>query len=443
MVSVSGIRGIYGTDLNPENIAKYSAAFGTWCKGGTVVVGRDSRTTGEVCEKIVSAALQSVGCDVILTGIATTPTIAMAVLKHKAAGAIILSASHNPAEWNALKMLNSKSEFLDADEGAAVLKFAETDTIAYKTHEHLGSITVDHDALDYHIQKILELPYIDRNLIASKKFKVVVDAVNGAGSESIPALLEALGAGQVTKLHCTPNGLFPHNPEPLPEHLGDIINEMKTGKHDLGVVVDPDADRLALVDSGGRFFGEEYTQAAAFDFYLSKNKGDITTNLSSSMICDYIAKKHGVSCHRSAVGEINVVKKMRSTGSVISGEGNGGVINPDLHAGRDGLVGIAMILQHLAETGKTSAEYRSELPDYFIVKNKITTEGIDKDAVLKRVTESFEDYQPDLTDGVKINFENGWAHLRKSNTEPIIRLYTESDSPENAKEIAKNVKKVV
>ncbi len=443
MVSVSGIRGIFGPDLNPENLARFTAAYGTWAKGGTIVVGRDSRVTGEICENIIISTLQSVGCDVVSVGIVPTPTVAMGVLKHKAAGGIIISASHNPAEWNAIKMLNHRSEFLDATEGKKIVDIAETNAIEYKQYQEIGKVTHDTDILDWHIQKILELPYIDRDTISAAGFSVAVDAVNGAGSDSMPQLLETLGVKKVGKLHCTPNGLFPHNPEPLPENLTEICEMMESGEYDLGVVVDPDADRLALVDNTGKLFGEEYTQAAAFDFYLSKNNGDVATNLSSSMICDDIASKHGGKCHRSAVGEINVVIKLKETGAVIGGEGNGGVINMDLHPGRDALVGTAMVLQLLAEKKMTSSEYRRSLKDYFIVKNKISLQGMDAEATLKTISEKFSDYEQDHTDGVKILFDDGWAHMRKSNTEPIIRIYTEAGSMERAKEIGEGIKKLV
>lgn len=443
MVSVSGIRGIFGKSLNPENLLEFAAAYGTWIGSGKVVVGRDSRVTGELCERIVIAALQSVGCDVINVGIAPTPTIAMAVLKHKANGGIIISASHNPAEWNAIKMLNKKSEFLDEYEGRDVLEIAEKKSFDYKTYQEIGSAVEDTNALEYHVDAILDLPYISRKTISSAKFSVVVDAVNGAGSLAVPYLLERLGVKHVKKLNCTPNGLFPHNPEPLPEHLEEICETIRLRKYDLGVVVDPDADRLALVDENGKLFGEEYTQAAAFDFYLSKKRGDICTNLSSSMICDYIADWHGVKCHRSAVGEINVVKKMQETGAVISGEGNGGVINPDLHNGRDALVGVAMILQHLAEKQSSASEYRNSLPDFHIVKNKISIDGLDADLILTKLAHTFAKYDPDITDGVKITFDRSWAHLRKSNTEPIIRLYTEAQSPEEAQKVAERIMREV
>lgn len=438
MISVSGIRGIFGTDLTPQNLAKFTAAYGTWLKGGTVVVGRDSRVTGKICEDIVAATLASVGCDVIKVGIVPTPTVAMGVLKHKAAGGIIISASHNPAEWNALKLLNEKSEFLDADQGSKVIEIAESGDLGYQSYDKIGEIREDHDLLDDHIDEVLNLPYINADEIAAKNFSVAVDAVNGAGSEAIPRLLDKLGVKTVHKIHCTPNGLFPHNPEPLPEHLTEICELVKKKKVDLGVVTDPDGDRLALVDDTGKLFGEEYTQAAAFDFILAKNPGACATNLSSSRVCDDVANKYDQTCHRSAVGEINVVKVMQEQNAVIGGEGNGGVICPDLHYGRDALVGIAMVLQLLAEKGMSASEYRSTLPDYYMSKNKIQLDELGKDAdeVLEMVKEHFSGLNPNTVDGVKVDFAEGWVHLRKSNTEPIIRIYSEGPSPEAAKAFA-------
>lgn len=439
MISVSGIRGVFGTDLTPENLTRFTAAFGTWLKSGKVVVGRDTRVTGPLCEDIVVATLQSVGCDVVKVGAAPTPTVAMSVLKHNAAGAIIISASHNPAEWNALKLLNSKSEFLDAEQGKSVIEISENGSYAYKKFDHIGKVSSDTGALAYHIQKILELPYIDAELIASKNFTVGVDPVNGTGAIGIPAMLEALGVKQIHTINSEPNGLFAHNPEPLPEHLQDICSLVKKKKCDLGIVTDPDADRLALVTNKGNLFGEEYTQAAAFDFVLSKNPGPCVTNLSSSRVATDIAEKYDQKCYRSAVGEINVVKKMQEVGAVIGGEGNGGVISPDLHYGRDALVGVAMILQLLAERSITSDEYRNTLPDYSIRKSKIQLADIDGDAVLEKAKEVFKKYNPDTTDGVKIDFEDGWVHLRKSNTEPIIRVYSEGTTPEKAAGLADDV----
>lgn len=440
MISVSGIRGIFGEDLNPENLARYAAAYGTWAKGGKIVLGRDSRVTGELCERVITAALQSVGCDVINVGIVPTPTVAMGVLRHEAAGGIVISASHNPAQWNALKLLNSKSEFLDASEGGAVMEIANgEDGPAYVSYDKIGTVSEDNDLSQWHIDKVLDLPYIDADIIKKAGFSVAVDAVNGAGGVIVPELLRQLGVKTIDELYCETNGLFPHNPEPLPEHLGEICTLVKEKKNDLGVVVDPDVDRLALVDETGKLIGEEYTLAAAIDFRLEKNKGPIAVNLSSSRIGDDIARKHGVECHRSAVGEINVVKKMQEVGAIIGGEGNGGVINPDLHAGRDALVGIAMILQMLAERKITLGAYRNSLPNYHILKSKVELGSVNADEVLRKVAEIYANEKISTIDGVKIDFEEGWVHLRKSNTEPIIRVYSEALSAEKAKSLAEPV----
>ncbi|MEX0944110.1 MAG: phosphoglucosamine mutase [Balneolaceae bacterium] len=444
MISVSGIRGIFGTHLTPENLVTFSAAYGTWLNGGTVVVGRDSRVTGQICEDIVCATLQSTGCDVIKVGIATTPTVAMGVLKHRAKGGIILTASHNPEQWNALKLLNDKSEFLDAEQGSEVLKIAETGNFAYKKFDQIGSITVDEELIDTHIDKILALPYIESDLIRKQNFTVAVDAVNGAASHALPQLLEILGAN-VHKIHCTPNGIFPHNPEPLPEHLSEICDLVREQKCDLGVVTDPDGDRLALVDENGGLFGEEYSQVMAFDLILSKTPGDTATNLSSSRAADDITEKYGRICHRSAVGEINVVKVMQKNRAVIAGEGNGGVINPDLHPGRDALVGTAMALQLLAERNLKASVYRKSLPHYEMSKQKLqlSSLGVDADQLLIKVAETFRDRNPNTIDGVKIDFDNGWVHFRKSNTEPIVRVYSEAENREAAEKLAEEVISII
>jgi phosphomannomutase len=433
MISVSGIRGIFGEDLNPENLARYAAAYGTWAKGGTIVLGRDSRVTGELCEQVVTAALQSVGCDVIKVGIVPTPTVAMGVLRHKAAGGIVISASHNPAQWNALKLLNEQSEFLDESQGKQVMAIANSaEGPAYVYYDKIGSVRFDEDLSDWHIRKILDLPYINVATIASADFSVAVDAVNGAGSLIVPELLKALGVKSIDTIYCEPNGRFPHNPEPLPEHLGAVCELVKSKKSDIGVVTDPDADRLALVDHTGKLIGEEYTLAAALDFYLSWKAGPIAVNLSSSRINEHIASKYGVECHRSAVGEINVVKKMQEIGATIGGEGNGGVINADLHPGRDALVGIAMVLQFLAEQKINLHQWRASQPDFHIVKSKVELGSIDAEAVLKKVIAFYATEKISTIDGVKIDFEEGWVHLRKSNTEPIIRVYSEAMSQEKA-----------
>lgn len=437
MVSVSGIRGIFGTDLTPENLARFTAAFGTWA-GGKVVVGRDSRVTGKICEDIVVASLQSVGCDVVSLGIVPTPTVAMGVIRHNAAGGIVISASHNPAQWNALKLLNSKSEFLDADQGREVMRIADSASeIGYVDYSMIGKVSTDESMVNWHIDQILALPYIDADVIRKRRFSVALDAVNGAGSYVIPELLRRLGVARIETIHCEPNGLFPHNPEPLPEHLGDIMAFVRQTSCDLGVIVDPDADRLALTDQNGRLFGEEYTLAASLDFHLSKKAGPVAVNLSSSRVSDVIAARYGQVCHRAAVGEINVVKKMQEIGAVSGGEGNGGVINPDLHYGRDALVGVAMVLQLLAERGLDAATYRDTLPPFHMVKLKAElSSGINADAILADIQTTYASEKISTIDGVKIDFEDGWVHLRKSNTEPIIRIYAEAGSPEAANALA-------
>lgn len=445
MVSVSGIRGIFGTDLTPENLARFTAAYGTWVNGGTVVLGRDSRTTGKLCEDIVASTLKSVGCDVIKVGIVPTPTVAMGVLKYKAAGGIIISASHNPAEWNALKLLNSTSEFMDAQQGAVMLQINESGDFNYQQHDKVGVECNDETVLDYHIEQILDLPFINTDEIRSAHLSVAVDAVNGAGSIAIPKLLEALGVENIHKIHCEPNGLFPHNPEPLPENLTEICELVKESNSDLGVVTDPDADRLALVDNKGKLFGEEYTQATVFDFILSKKAGPTSTNLSSSRIADEVSKNYGQTCHRSKVGEINVVKKMQDVGAVVGGEGSGGIIIPDLHYGRDALVGIACVIQHLVEKKITSSEMRNGFTDYFMSKKKIQLNELGKDAneVLELVRSRFESLDPITIDGVKVDFDEGWVHLRKSNTEPIVRIYSEGKTQKSADAFADKIIKLL
>ncbi|HYW36337.1 MAG TPA: phosphoglucosamine mutase [Balneolaceae bacterium] len=443
MVSVSGIRGIFGTDLTPENLTRFSAGFGAWLDGGKVVVGRDTRVTGQICEDLVAATLQSCGCDVVKVGIVPTPTVAMAVLKHNAAGAVIISASHNPEQWNALKLLNGKSEFLDAEQGQQVIEHSEKKNFRYQSFNQIGGVTEDSTALADHINQILELPYINPKKIATANFSVAIDPVNGTGGIALPPLLEKLGVKIIHKLNTAPSGLFAHNPEPLPGHLQDISTLVRQKECDLGIVTDPDADRLALVTNEGEPFGEEYTQVAAFDFILSKNPGPCATNLSSSRAASDIAQKYGQTCFRSAVGEINVVKKMQEVDAVIGGEGNGGVINPDLHYGRDALVGTAIILQLLAEREISMADYRRTLPDYHMRKGRLQLDRLDGDAVLQRAKDIFSSENPDTTDGVKIDFDDGWVHLRKSNTEPIIRVYSEGTTPKKAAQLARMVKQKV
>lgn len=439
MVSVSGIRGIFGTGLTPLNLSLYASAFGTWLGGGTVVVGRDSRTTGALCERIVVSSLQATGCNVIQVGIVPTPTVAMAVLHHKARGGIILSASHNPAEWNALKLLNSKSEFLDADQGHEVMAIAGEQRLSFCSHDEIGQLWHNDTVVESHIDTIVNLPYIHPERIAEKKFKVAFDAVNGAGSIAVPRLLERLGVTQITSINATPDGHFAHNPEPIPEHLDEIRELVKSSGSDLGMVTDPDADRLALVDEFGALTGEEYTQALAADFMLRQRPGPVATNLSSSRAMDDIAARYAQSCHRAPVGEIHVVKKMQQTGAVIGGEGNGGVILPDLHYGRDALAGIALVLQHMANENRTLSQLRGDLPDYVIYKTRLPAADVDVKAVFEQLGQRYSNENITTDDGLKIDFSDGWVHLRASNTEPIVRIYSESTTAARARELAEQV----
>lgn len=444
IASVSGIRGVFGDGLDPAALVRYASGFGAWLRRQAddrprVVVGRDGRVTGDVCARLVTATLQATGCDVVDAGLATTPSVAMGVLKHDADGAVILSASHNPAEWNALKLLDANGEFLGPDEGAAVLALAEEEghTVGY---EALGDYDTD-DLLPYHVQKILELPYVDADAIRQRGFKVVVDGINSVGAFAIPAMLEALGVDDVEVLNAEVTGRFAHDPEPLPAHLEGITSRVAETGADLGVVVDPDADRLAFVADGGEFFGEELTQVAAADFLLGKKAGPVGTNLSSSRALDDVARKHGQEVVRSKVGEIHVVRAMQEAGAVIGGEGNGGVILPDLHYGRDALVGVALVLQHLAETGKALSDLKAEYPRYAIAKHKLPlTDDMDKDALLAALAARYADADVSTLDGVKVDLDEGWAHVRASNTEPILRVYTEAASPEAADALAERFK---
>ena len=444
IASVSGIRGVFGDGLDPAALVRYASAFGAWLRGQTVarprvVVGRDGRVTGDVCARLVTATLQAAGCDVVDAGLATTPSVAMGVLKHDADGAVILSASHNPAEWNALKLLDGNGEFLGPDEGAAVLDLAERGGHTVGA-EALGGYQTD-DLLPYHVEKILELPYVDPEAVRARGFKVVVDGINSVGAFAIPAMLEALGVESVEVLNGDVTGRFAHDPEPLPAHLEGITSRVAETGADLGVVVDPDADRLAFVEDGGRFFGEELTQVAAADFLLGKKAGPVGTNLSSSRALEDVAARHGQEVVRSPVGEIHVVRAMQEAGAVIGGEGNGGVILPDLHYGRDALVGVALVLQHLAETGRALSDLRAEYPSYAIAKHKLPlTEGLDADALLEALAARYAGGRVSTVDGVKVDLDEGWAHVRKSNTEPILRVYTEAPTPEAADALAERFK---
>lgn len=401
------------------------------------MIGRDARVTGPICADLVSATLRSSGIDVVNAGLAATPTVEMAVLAESAAGGIVLSASHNPEEWNALKLLNEKGEFLSAEEGEEVLTIADENEVETVAFDQVGQAE-ERDYLDYHIQRVLELDFIEPESIARRRFKVVVDGVNSVGGVAIPALLSALGVPEenVIKLHCEPTGRFAHPAEPLPENLIGLTEEVRTSGADIGIAVDPDADRLALVADGGAYLSEELTQVIAADFLWRIRSGPFVTNLSSSRAIDDVAHGHGQDVFRSSVGEINVVKKMQEVGAILGGEGNGGVILPDLHYGRDALVGVAMILQHLANEGCRLSELRAKLPSYSIRKNKSEIGETNPDRVLSFMAERYRNHDVDTTDGLKINFDDEWVHMRKSNTEPIIRIYTEASTDERAGDLA-------
>ncbi|WP_313502424.1 phosphoglucosamine mutase [Kaistella carnis] len=440
--SISGIRGTIGgkvdENLTPLDVVKFTSAFGTWLQNNknkkdlTLVVGRDARISGSMVNSLVTATLQGLGIHVVDLGLSTTPTVEVMVPELNADGGIILTASHNPKQWNALKLLNEKGEFITGENGTEVLALAESQDFDYAEVDELGNYETRNDGFDIHIQKILDLPMVDAEAIKAKKFKVVVDAVNSTGGIAIPQLLEELGC-EVVKLYCEPNGHFPHNPEPLKEHLGDICELVKTEKADVGIVVDPDVDRLALVDENGELFGEEYTLVAVADYLLRHQKGAAVSNLSSSRALRDVARNLGSEYFASAVGEVNVVTLMKEKNAVIGGEGNGGIIYPELHYGRDSLVGVALFLTHLAKENKTVSELRATYPSYFMGKKKIElTPDIDVDSLLTKVEKEYQTEDISTIDGVKIDFENNWVHLRKSNTEPIIRIYTEAFSQEEA-----------
>ncbi len=443
--SISGIRGTIGgrvnENLTPLDVVKFTSAFGTWLqqnnnkKDLTLVIGRDARISGAMINSLVTATLQGLGIHVIDLGLSTTPTVEVMVPELKADGGIILTASHNPKQWNALKLLNHKGEFITGENGAEVLALAESEDFDYAEVDELGSYETRKDGIDIHIEKILNLPAVDAEAIRPKKYKVVVDAVNSTGGIAIPQLLEELGC-EVVKLYCEPNGHFPHNPEPLKEHLGDICELVKREKADLGIVVDPDVDRLALVDENGELFGEEYTLVAVADYLLKRTPGTAVSNLSSSRALRDVAHRLNSEYFASAVGEVNVVTLMKEKNAVIGGEGNGGIIYPELHYGRDSLVGVALFLTHLAKENKTVSELRAGYPAYFMGKKKLElTPDIDVDALLTKVKNYYQNEKISTVDGVKIDFEKNWVHLRKSNTEPIIRIYTEAFSQEEADEL--------
>ncbi|MDR6560872.1 MULTISPECIES: phosphoglucosamine mutase [unclassified Arcicella] len=447
--SISGIRGTIGgkagESLTPLDVVKFTAAFGTWLKRRKpetlkIVLGRDARLSGDMVSKLVVGTLQSLGLSVLDLGLSTTPTVEMAVPAENAAGGIILTASHNPIQWNALKLLNAEGEFISGNDGEEMLLIAENEDFDFVDVKKLGSYTQDDTWLQKHIDLILALPLVDVEAIKNKNFKVIVDAVNSSGGIAVPMLLEALGVTQITKLHCEPTGHFAHNPEPLPENLTDITKAIEKGKFDLGIVVDPDVDRLCFMCEDGSPFGEEYTLVAVADYILQNHKGNSVSNLSSTRALRDVTEKAGGKYYASAVGEVNVVTLMKSAKAVIGGEGNGGIIYPALHYGRDALVGIALFLTHLAKSGKRISVMRKGYPEYYISKNKIElTPDIDVDGVLEAIQKKYAKNPINAIDGVKIEFDKEWVHLRKSNTEPIIRIYSESDSITKADNLAKKL----
>jgi phosphomannomutase len=448
--SISGIRGTIGgtigDGLNPLDIVRFTAAYASQIQNNaasnskTIIVGRDARISGEMVNQLVVGTLLGMGFDVIDIGLATTPTTELAVVMEKAAGGIILTASHNPKQWNALKLLNEKGEFLNAAEGENVLKIAADESFMFAEVDKIGKRTDNHDYTQKHIKSVCSLALVDIEAIKSAHFCVAIDAVNSVGGIAIPALLEALGVEHIEKLYCEPNGQFPHNPEPLPEHLTDISALMKKGKIDVGFVVDPDVDRLAIICEDGSMFGEEYTLVAVADYVLSHTPGNTVSNLSSSRALRDVTQKHGGNYRAAAVGEVNVVAAMKATDAIIGGEGNGGVIYPASHYGRDALVGIALFLTYLAKSKMKVSNLRKTFPAYFISKNKIQlTSSINVEEILKKVEQSYQQFEVNTIDGVKIDFPTGWVHLRKSNTEPIIRIYSESGTPEQADTFAKAI----
>lgn len=447
--SISGIRGTIGgqvgDNLTPIDAVKFASAYGIWLKQQRqkehyrVVVGRDARISGEMIQNLVMNTLVGLGIHVIDLGLSTTPTVEIAVPMEHADGGIILTASHNPKQWNALKLLNAKGEFLSGDEGAKILDIAESETMSFSDVDALGRITKNQAYIDMHIDEVLKLSLVNKKAIEEANFKVVVDGVNSTGGIAIPLLLERLDVHPV-KLYCEPNGHFPHNPEPLKEHLTDLSEAVVKERADLGIVVDPDVDRLAFIDENGDMFGEEYTLVACADYVLSKTPGNTVSNMSSTRALRDVTEKHGGHYEASAVGEVNVVELMKKNHAVIGGEGNGGIIYPESHYGRDALVGVALFLSLLAEKKMTVSELRASYPSYFMSKKKIElTPDLDVDAILKEMEASYVHEKLTTIDGVKIDFTNSWVHLRKSNTEPIIRVYTEAPTQQEADSLADRI----
>lgn len=449
--SISGFRGTIGgepgSNLTPVDIVNFAAAFAVFIKkeskneNPTIVIGRDARLSGEMLEGFVNNTLVAMGVSVISLGLSTTPTVEMAVIDLKADGGIILTASHNPKQWNALKLVNAKGEFISAKEGKYLLDMIEKQSFKFNTIDKIGKITIDNSQIDKHIEKILALKLVDVKAIEKANFKVAIDAVNSTGGISILPLLKALGVRQVVNIYCEPTGIFPHNPEPLPEHLNDLSNLVVKEKADVGFVVDPDVDRLAIVSENGHPFGEEYTLVAVADYILSHTTGSTVSNLSSTRVLQSITDLHKGIYNASAVGEVNVVEMMKKTNAIIGGEGNGGVIYPELHYGRDALVGIALFLSMMAQRKQKVSMIRAGFPDYYISKNKISLDGgLDVDNILKKIAEKYKNERISTIDGVKIDFDTEWVHLRKSNTEAIIRIYAESNSLSKADHLADKIK---
>ncbi len=448
--SISGIRGTIGgkvdQGLTPVDAVKFAAAYGTWLKDQhtghkiKVVIGRDARISGPMISDLVVSTLIGLGIDVVNLGLSTTPTVEIAVPLEKAHGGIILTASHNPKQWNALKLLNEKGEFISGADGEAVLTIASEERFDFAEVDDLGKVTKDDSYMQKHIDAILALPLVDANAIKLADFSIVVDAVNSSGGIFVPALLKSLGVTKITEMYCEPTGHFPHNPEPLPEHLTDLSDKIKEVAADMGITVDPDVDRLALVCEDGSMFGEEYTLVAVADYVLTHTPGATVSNLSSTRALRDITEERGLTYSAAAVGEVNVVAKMKETHAVIGGEGNGGIIYPELHYGRDSLVGIALFLSHLAHKKMSVSHLRDSYPKYTISKNKIElTPDIDVDQVLTFMSLNYAHEEVDTTDGVKIYIGKEWVHLRKSNTEPIIRIYSESENETKANELAERI----
>lgn len=448
--SISGIRGTIGgnigENLTPLDIVKFTAAYGQWVldnnnsNSTTIVVGRDARISGEMVKRLCIGTLQGLGINVIDLDLSTTPTVEIAVPMENAQGGIILTASHNPKQWNALKLLNEKGEFISDKEGKRILEIAEAESFIFADVDHLGKVKRDNTYLEKHINAVMNLPLVNRQLIEAANFTIVCDSVNSTGGIFVPALLRALGVKNIIELYSEPTGEFPHNPEPLPENLTAISNKIKETGADLGIVVDPDVDRLAFINEDGTMFGEEYTLVAIADFVLENTKGNTVSNLSSTRALRDITEAKGCVYEAAAVGEVNVVAKMKEINAVIGGEGNGGIIYPELHYGRDALVGIGLFLTYLAECGAKMTHIKAKFPQYTISKNKIELEpSMDVDGILESIKNEFKDNEIDTIDGVKIYFEKEWVHLRKSNTEPIIRIYSESETEEKANQLAYSI----